>query len=155
MTGSFAPEPSLSVEAMTEADLDQILYLERSSFLMPWSRNSFLNAVGDTHGMNLVCRRGDALVGYVTAFIILDEVYITNLLVAARDRRRGYGTQLLRVFMNRVKERQGRHIFLEVREKNAQAIGFYEALNFQSVGVRKKYYSDTKEDALVMKLSLP
>lgn len=115
MTGSFAPEPSLSVEAMTEADLDQILYLERSSFLMPWSRNSFLNAVGDTHGMNLVCRRGDALVGYVTAFIILDEVYITNLLVAARDRRRGYGTQLLRVFMNRVKERQGRHIFLEVR----------------------------------------
>ena len=152
-------EPPISegygrIHDMCEKDIEWILGMERSAFLTPWSRESFVSAVRDSRGINLVCRYEGDLVGYLTSFVILDEAFITNLFVAPSHRRRGVGAALLKVLIQRVEKMKGRHIFLEVRERNHAAITLYKKSNFQLIGVRKKYCADAKEDALVMKFSL-
>lgn len=154
VTESTPSEHRPRIQTMCEEDVDQILALERSSFLTPWSKQSFLNALRNPNGMNMVSRIKEESIGYITSFKVSDDVYITNLLIDEDHRRKGYATELLRVFLNTVQEKNGCHIFLEVREGNTAAISFYKKWGFRLVGVRKRYYSDTREDALVMKISL-
>lgn len=148
------PEHHLSIQVMSVEDLDPALALERSAFLTPWSRESFLNAIQNPNGINLVCKHKKEVVGYMTSFMVMDELYITNLLVAIDYQRQGIATELLKSVIRIVRIKKGVHLFLEVRENNSAAINFYKKLKFQLVGVRKRYYSDSKEDALVMKLTL-
>lgn len=147
-------EKSLCMQDMSEKDVDRILGMEGSAFLTPWTRESFISALRDRNGTNLICQYEGDVIGYLTSFMVLDEAFITNLCVELEYRKKGVATALLIFLINKVKLNRGAHIFLEVREKNVAAISLYKKIGFELIGVRKKYYSDTKENASVMRLSL-
>jgi ribosomal-protein-alanine N-acetyltransferase len=150
----FSLEHHFRIQVMGVDDLDMILNLESSSFLTRWSKESFLSALMNPDGINLVGLRQDEIIGYLTSFVVLDEVYITNLLVTPDYRRKGVATELLRLLIKKFREMRWHHVLLEVREGNIAAINLYKKMNFRLVGNRKEYYADTKEDALVMNFSL-
>jgi ribosomal-protein-alanine N-acetyltransferase len=128
--------------------------MEQSEFLTPWSEESFRHAIETPNGLNLICQRGDEVIGYLTGLVALDEAWITNLLIAREHRRCGFSRRLLACFMDRARERGALHVFLEVRQNNEAAHQLYNKLDFQKIGVRIQYYSDTREDAWVMRKTL-
>jgi ribosomal-protein-alanine N-acetyltransferase len=147
--------PTLSVERMRPADLDEVVAIERASFSMPWSRGAFLYEMEQNQVARcLVMREGARVVAYVCVWEVADELHVTNIAVHPRERRRGLGRQLLGVLLDDAARRALRIVVLEVRPSNAEAIGLYESFGFRVVGRRRGYYYDTGEDALVMEARL-
>jgi ribosomal-protein-alanine N-acetyltransferase len=99
----------------------------------------------------LVAEEDTHLVGFIVARQIGPEWEIENIAVTGAARRRGLGTRLLGEFMDLVRSRGGREIFLEVRESNLAARALYEKWAFLEAGRRKQYYDDPPEDAVVLK----
>jgi len=139
---------------MQEADLDEAVEIEKRSFIAPWSKRLFLETLSFPLSYNLVIRKkvDNKVAGYANFYVIGDEVQILNIAVAPELRKEGYATRLLRHAIAVLGERGGKGFFLEVREGNSEAIGLYGKLGFVKVGRRKKYYTETNEDALVMYL---
>jgi len=150
-----APEEleTLNIREMAERDLEKIVQLEHSAFLTSWSSEAFAKAIRDPKGFNRVAEDLSGLVGYLTAFSVLDEAFLTNLFVVSHCRRRGVGKRLLNNLIGGTVKKGVKQIFLEVREENVAAIRLYEEMDFSIVAVRKGYYADTGEDALVMQYS--
>lgn len=94
------------------------------------------------------------LVGYVCLWIVAQEAHVLNLAVHPQRRQRGIGGRLLRYVIDLSRESGVREITLEVRRSNYRAISLYRNLRFQPMGIRRRYYSDTGEDALIMGLHL-
>ena len=94
------------------------------------------------------------IVGYVGFWKIIDEAHITNVAIHNDYRRLGYGRALINALLNKAKELEIIAVTLEVRVSNLAAISLYERFGFVSSGVRRGYYSDNNEDALIMWLKL-
>jgi ribosomal-protein-alanine N-acetyltransferase len=145
----------LSVEPMRQADLDEVVAIERASFSMPWSRGAFLYEMEQNQVARcLVMRDAARVVAYVCVWEVADELHVTNIAVHPRERRRGFGRQLLGAVLGDAGRRALRIVVLEVRPSNAEAIALYESFGFRVVGRRRGYYYDTGEDALVMETRL-
>jgi ribosomal-protein-alanine N-acetyltransferase len=99
--------------------------------------------------------RGDAAPVVVATLAVRDEVHLLNLAVHPTRRRRGYGRRLMDHLLGFARAHRCHYLTLEVRRSNAAAIALYEEYGFRSVGVRPRYYQDSREDALVMALELP
>lgn len=137
---------------MTPADLDEVMAIERLSYLTPWSRDAFASELLQRYTVYLVARAGQRVVGYAGMHVIWEQAHVTNIAVHPEYRGRGFGERLLRELM-RVARRKGvRQMTLEVRVSNAPAQGLYRKLGFVTApgAVRKGYYTDTGEDAIVM-----
>ncbi|NOY52228.1 MAG: ribosomal protein S18-alanine N-acetyltransferase [Deltaproteobacteria bacterium] len=147
-------EETLKIRKMEQGDPGRICRLECSPFLTSWSLEAFEKALRDPMGLNRVAEDRSGLIGYLTAFRVLDEACLTNLFVVQRRRRRGVGKMLLNNLIERASIEGVKQLFLEVRKGNEPAIRLYEKMNFSTVSVRKGYYSDTSEDALVMRMPL-
>ena len=145
---------------MAAGDLDQVLAIERVSFVTPWTRAAFCyeieqNKVARCTTMREAgMREAGRIVGYLCLWEIGHEIHITNLAVHPEWRRRGVGRRLLALAMAEGTARGVTLAFLEVRPTNAQALKLYESLGFQVIGRRTGYYFDTGEDALVMEARL-
>ncbi len=139
---------------MREAHLDEVLEIEKRSFVAPWSKRLFQETLVFPLSFNLVIRKkvDNKVAGYANFYLIADEVQVLNVAVAPEWRGRGYADRLLRYAIAFLSARGAKEFFLEVREGNAEAIGLYEKLGFVKVGRRKNYYRETNEDALVMRL---
>lgn len=144
------PQEPLKIRTMTARDLKWVLSLGHHGALAGWSEPSFLEAIENREGINFIAESGSKPVAYLTAFTLLDEAQITNLLVVPRCRRRGVATSLLEELIVSVGKRGVCRLILEVRRNNEDALRFYTGLGFQLVGLRKNYYKDPLEDALVM-----
>jgi ribosomal-protein-alanine N-acetyltransferase len=135
---------------MVEADLDQVVVIERV-FPAPWTRDMFLQELRHSQpGDARVAASGPLVLGYILCWFVADEVHVVNLAVHPEWRRRGLARALLAdTFATAL--RRGMHLAtLEVRVQNQPAVRLYEALDFRTVAVRKGYYADNGEDALVM-----
>lgn len=150
--------PSIVVRAAEEADLPEVIAIERVSFNDPWTPEAFRTAISLAHGRFLVARAGSAergregrLLGYVLALMLVDEGEIADLAVAPDHRRQGIGGLLLDRVLGDAAERGIRAIFLEVRGSNLAARGLYESRDFREVGRRPRYYRHPEEDALVLR----
>lgn len=141
-----APE----LRPMRYEDLDAVLEIERS-FSAPWTRDMFLQELraGEVSENRVVEVEGE-VAGYVLWWYVADEVHIVNLAVSPRLRRRGLARRLLEAVFARARTRRMCIATLEVRFHNHAAIQLYETLGFQRVAIRKSYYADNGEDALVM-----
>jgi ribosomal-protein-alanine N-acetyltransferase len=157
---------------MTEADLDEVLAIERASFTSPWSRRAFLHELRDNRVAALwVVRAAGApragaepgagdpagpgpVLGYLCVWVILDELHVTNLAVHPGARGHGVGAFLLGTVLAQCRRTGSRHVTLEVRAANAAARRLYARFGFREVGVRRGYYFDTGEDALVLEADL-
>jgi ribosomal-protein-alanine N-acetyltransferase len=136
---------------MDEHDIPGVMEIERSSFATPWTEGMFRSQLRfRDQAINLVFIEGETLSAYAAAWIAYDEIHLLSIAVAPSMRRRGFGTETLRAVMARGIARGAARVILEVREGNASARAFYGKHGFVEIGRRRRYYSDTGEDAIVM-----
>lgn len=136
---------------MKEEDIDQILEVEHASFATPWSREAFYNEIyNNKFAVYIVLEEDQKIIGYVGAWIVIDEAHITNVAILPSYRGKKLGEALLRKMMTVAKDMGARSMTLEVRVTNNVAQSLYRKLGFQNGGIRKNYYTDNQEDALVM-----
>jgi ribosomal-protein-alanine N-acetyltransferase len=143
---------SLKIRPLSRDDLDAVLAIEGAVFSSPWSRRAFEREVDGTVPASITWAALDdgALVGYLVSWLVEDELHIGNVAVAPRAQATGVGTALLRRALADAAERRVRFATLEVRVSNVRAIRLYERFGFRPVAMRKRYYADNDEDALVM-----
>ncbi len=139
------------LEKMTLADLDRVLEIEAKSYQTPWSRRAFTSEITDnSYAYYFALRAGDKIIGYVGMWVILDEAHITNIAVDPAYRRRGLGEMMLVRMFEKAKEHGASRMTLEVRVSNTGAQALYRKLGFADRGLRKGYYTDSNEDAIIM-----
>ena len=136
---------------MTDADLAEVVELERSSFSTPWQLESFRHELhNNPYARNYVVRAPDAsLAGYANIWLLEGELSINNLNVAPQHRGCRLGHRLLRHLLDAGRHGGCRSAVLEVRPSNAAALRLYRALRFRTLGRRPRYYGDG-EDALIL-----
>lgn len=141
----------LIVDPMRVRDLNEIMIIERLSFSTPWSKGAFLSELLENDRAHyLVARMDGRAVGYVGIWLVADEGHITNVAVHPDYRSRGVGRRLMEAITDLARRRGARRLTLEVRKSNLRAQRLYESLGFRSVGVRRGYYRDNNEDAIIM-----
>jgi len=142
---------SLVLSRMTESDIDEVLLIEQLSFPTPWSRQAFVGELTNNPlAIYLVGRIESRLVCYGGSWMFLGEAHITNIAVHPDFRGQGLGEAICLALMAEAVELGIARMTLEVRAMNMVAQGLYRKLGFYSAGVRPGYYTDTKEDALIM-----
>ncbi len=141
----------VEIAPMTPADIPAVLEIERRSFPTPWPRDAYEHELDHNRtAIYLVARREGAVVGYAGMWVVMDEAHITTIAVHPGLRGQGIGERLLIALIDRAGERGARWVQLEVRRSNLVAQSLYRKYGFRDVGVRRHYYSDNGEDALVM-----
>ncbi len=132
-------------------DLDAIERIERASYPTPWSRSMFATELAKPSSLSLgALDDGDRLVGYLVLSRYVDAWHVMNVAVAPESRRKGVATALLRRLLDDTRHDAQRGYTLEVRVSNVGAIALYERFGFRTKGVRRGYYTDNREDALIM-----
>ncbi|WP_373046419.1 ribosomal protein S18-alanine N-acetyltransferase [Vulgatibacter sp.] len=141
---------------MVAADVEPVMEVERRAFKNPWSEDLFRREL--THDWStilLALEPGtERVLGFVIFWVVHDEIHILNVAVDPPARRRGVARALLEELLQRGRRQKLALATLEVRKSNTGAIALYEGLGFRAVGVRKGYYVDEGEDAIVMVLDL-
>lgn len=139
------------IEKMTTADLARVLEIEAQAYKTPWSRRAFTSEITEnSYAYYYVCRKDGKIVGYVGMWVILDEAHITNIAVDPAYRRQGLGELMLRTMFEKAKGYGAARMTLEVRVSNLGAQALYRKLGFVDRGLRKGYYTDSNEDAIIM-----
>ena len=142
------PAAAIQVRRLTFADLPEVVAIERRAFTSPWSLAMFVLELSKPSGICLAAEVEGGLVGYLICSRYDTVWHIMNVAVDPELRRRRIATTLLDTLIGRV-ERDAQ-LTLEVRRSNAGAIELYEGFGFRSAGVRRRYYQDNGEDAIVM-----
>jgi ribosomal-protein-alanine N-acetyltransferase len=155
MNASPAPLSRLRIGTLTIARIDEVLEIEKLSFSDPWSREMFrseLEVGGGTYAR--IAERDGRLLGYSLAVLVVDEAHLGNLAVHPDARGAGVGQALLDDLLAVSEKRRATRLTLEVRESNERARKFYYRNGFIDVAIRKNYYRNPVEDAIVMLRSL-
>ena len=143
------------VAPMQASDLKEVMAIERASHPTAWPEALFLGELDLAWSRLLLLRDfAGVLLGYIDFWLVHDELHVLNVAVAPAARRQGCGSHLLEVAIDYGIERGAEYVTLEVRSENEGAIELYRQRGFDAVGLRKKYYADTGEDAVVMALEL-
>ena len=142
------------IDIIAPNDLDEIVAIENVSFPSPWPRRIFEREIEAKNSYKRVIRFSGSVVAYIVTWTIYDEVHILNIAVHPDFRKIGLGEMLIRDCLASSLERGLKLVLLEVRVSNSSAIKLYEKIGFKTLSVRKKYYSDTGEDAYVMMYEL-
>ena len=141
----------IEIRRLELRDLMAIETIERSVYPTPWSRSMFVTELAKPSSLCLgAYSSGDGLAGYLIVSRYVDAWHVMNLAVAGEFRRRGIASALLERLFTVTADDAQRGYTLEVRVSNAEAIRLYERLGFQARGVRRGYYTDNREDALIM-----
>lgn len=139
---------------MVPADLNEVMAVERTSFRHPWSSNFFLEELQVACARSILAQVNDRIVGYILFWLLPEEIDVHNIAVHPGFRRQGIGQTLLRQVIEQAQRRDSSRVTLEVRVSNVAAQKLYESVGFVRQGLRKGYYSDDGEDALIMTLQL-
>ena len=141
----------LELRRLELGDLDAIERIERASYRTPWSRSMFASELAKPSSLSFgAVDEAGALVGYLVLSRYVDAWHVMNVAVAPERRREGIASALLHRLLELTKDDSLRGYTLEVRVSNLGAIRLYERFGFRSKGVRRGYYTDNREDALIM-----
>lgn len=135
---------------MRHEDIPAIMVVERECFTSPWSDNAYRTELSNQCAEYYVAWMEGELVGYIGMWLIMDEVHITTLGVTERCRGMRVGERLLARILDAAREREAQRVTLEVRKSNYVAISLYKKYGFREAAIRKGYYSDNQEDAIIM-----
>jgi len=138
------------IRPMRLSDLKQVLEIEETSFPRPWSLNSFITQLAKDSSVCLVATDEGRVVGYIIATQYVEVWHLLDLAVHDDYRRKYLATDLIERFLDICSCDKHRGFSLEVRKSNRGAIKMYESFGFICTGIRKGYYSDNGEDALIM-----
>jgi ribosomal-protein-alanine N-acetyltransferase len=141
----------VQLRRLDAADLDLVEAIERESYRTPWSRSMFDAELRKPSSLALgAFTEDDALAGYAFVSRYVDAWHVMNVAVADAFRRRGIASALLGRLFEVTESDSRRGYTLEVRVSNTGAIRLYEQLGFEPRGIRRGYYTDNREDALIM-----
>ena len=144
---------AIEIDALTLDDLEEVMEIEPIAFgSHHWSRDSFINELLNPAGFYFAARERETgrLIGYSGFWLIGEEAHITTLAVHPEHRRKRVGEQLLINDIVKARQLQADWMTLEVRVSNESAQRLYSKYSFKSLGVRRNYYQDNSEDALVL-----
>jgi [ribosomal protein S18]-alanine N-acetyltransferase len=138
------------IRRLRTIDLEQVEQIERRSYPTPWSRSMFAGELEKSSSICLGAFLGERLAGYMIISRYVDAWHVMNIAVDPEFRRRGIATLLLERLFEVTDDAVRRGYTLEVRVSNGDAIRLYERMGFRSRGIRRGYYTDNREDALIM-----
>jgi ribosomal-protein-alanine N-acetyltransferase len=139
------------IEDMRLEDIPAVQLVENASFPIPWPANAFRHELTQNKNAHyLVAKEGDHIVGYAGLWLSLDEAHITTFAVLPDFRRRKIGERMLLSIFERAERLGAEWLTLEVRASNLAAQRLYEKYGFRPAGIRRRYYSDNNEDAIIM-----
>jgi ribosomal-protein-alanine N-acetyltransferase len=141
---------AVDIRSLTLADLNAIEEIERSSYPTPWSRSMFAGELAKPTSLSIGAFEDERLAGYLITSRYVDAWHVMNIAVSPAFRRRGIATALLQRLFELTEDGIRRGYTLEVRLSNEGAIKLYERLGFSGRGTRRGYYTDNREDALIM-----
>jgi [ribosomal protein S18]-alanine N-acetyltransferase len=141
---------AVEIRALQMRDLGAVEEIERRSYPTPWSRSMFAGELAKPGSICLGAFEGEELVGYMIISRYVDAWHVMNLAVDPARRRRGIAISLLERLFELTDDNARRGYTLEVRVSNEGAIRLYEQAGFRSRGIRRGYYTDNREDALIM-----
>lgn len=144
----------IRIQPFDPSDLDELMVIENISFAVPWSRESYEELWPLDTVRIWIARAGDKFVGYYLVQSVGIEMELHTFAVKPEHRRRGIGSMLLNHMIGEAKKHGVERIYLQVRPSNSAARALYYKLGFVSVGIRRGYYRDNNEDALVMRLEV-
>lgn len=144
----------VQVRPIQVSDLEQVLDIERRSFPAPWSYEMLLRECSNAEWPPLVATVRQTVAGYLFATSVLDEVTVQTIAVDAAYRRHGIARTLFEVLLQKARGDEARTVLLEVRESNLPARNLYRKLGFTEVGLRRNYYRNPDDDALLLTLEL-
>lgn len=146
-----AMNTQMVIRDMKSNDVDQVYEIEKRSFSSPWKKESFYHELHhNMYAHYLVLEVEEQIIGYCGIWIVLDDAQITNIAVLPEYRGRRYGEEILKAAMKLCLMKKAAQLSLEVRVSNHIAQSLYRKLGFQPGGIRKNYYTDNGEDALLM-----
>jgi len=140
----------VTFEQMLTEHLPTVWEIEKRSFTLPWHHTSFANELTNSSAFYFVAKRSGSVVGYGGMWLLIDEAHITTIAVDPVYRGRRIGEQILLELIDVAINKGMRQATLEVRESNLAAQNLYKKYGFKAVAVRRRYYPDNKENAVVM-----
>lgn len=143
-------ELSLKISPMVHSHIDGVALIEKECFSTPWTKDGIESELSNENARFFVAEYMGETAGYLGMHIVLDECYIANVAVREKFRRKGIADKLLSVGEEKAKEESCAFISLEVRVSNEKAIALYKKRGYNEVGIRKNFYSDPTENALIM-----
>ncbi|KZE81543.1 ribosomal protein S18-alanine N-acetyltransferase [Paenibacillus jamilae] len=156
MAKNIQREEKLEFRLMQLDDIPDVLEIEHEAFTLPWTEEAFRNELTMNHfAKYMIMELNGRAIGYAGMWTIMDEAHITNIAVREAYRGRKFGDKLLDELMLTASYLGMERMTLEVRVTNRIAQSLYEKKGFKPAGVRKGYYSDNNEDAVIMWADLP
>lgn len=147
----YEKKQEILVRPMELKDVDAVWDIEKLCFSLPWSRESFEQEMNSNDKARyIVAALDDTIVGFGGMWFIIDEAHITNIAVHPDYRQRKIGEMIVKEMLRTAKESDIISLTLETRVSNTPAINLYKKLGFKEYGIRKGYYTDNGEDALIM-----
>ena len=138
------------IEKMSPSHVGEIARLEKECFSTPWSEDGLKSELNNGFARFFVATCAGEIAGYVGAHNVLGEVYITNVAVFEKFRRKGVAKKLIDALLESAKAENGNFVTLEVRKSNIPAVSLYEKCGFEKVGERKNFYEKPRENAVLM-----
>ena len=141
----------MRITQMTSAHVAQVAELEKICFSDPWSEKSVASELTNPLSLWLVALDGETVAGYIGSQSVMGESDMMNVAVHPDHRRQGVAETLVTELVSALAEKGNHCLTLEVRASNAPAISLYEKLGFARIGLRRNYYRNPKEDALILR----
>jgi ribosomal-protein-alanine N-acetyltransferase len=135
---------------MVRSDVTRVMEIEKQCFTTPWHESAYLTELVNRSAHYIVARIGDKIVGYSGMWVIMDEAHITTIGVDPEYRGQKIGEQVLIAMLEEAQRRGAKRATLEVRERNEVAQNLYRKYGFIAIAIRRGYYSDNGENAVIM-----
>lgn len=142
----------IKIEKMRLFDIPSVAELDKNSLFESWSEKIYEESLKNKNYNILVAKLGSKIVGFISMYCAVDEGYICNIAVEKSHRKQGIGTSLISEIITYSQNKNLKFLTLEVRESNTETVKFYEKLGFDKLGVRKNFYLNPTENAVIMTL---
>ena len=139
------------IRSMVEVDIPRVFEIEQACFSDPWTMQGFKDSLNETSAhLRIIENETGGIAGYACLYQVADEGEIVNVAIAPKCRQKGYGARLVRDLLLLGQELGAERFFLEVRKGNVAGRALYTSLGFVECGIRKGFYENPKEDAVLM-----
>ena len=143
------------ITPMQQHHIGALAELERICFgALAWNEQALADELTNDTAHFLVLERSGEVVGYIGTFVVIDSCYVSNIGILPQYRRQGFASVLMEGACRNAYSLGARSISLEVRPSNSAALALYEKLGFEEIGLRRGFYREPKEDALILSLDL-